>query len=117
MNYKKFDFSGVGINNGNFLGFPYSKLDAQIIIQPVAWDVTTSYGGGTANGPDAIIDASVQLDVTDLDVPNAHKMGLAVADHIPNIQNQNQKYRLLAKSIIDNLEAGLKADKLSLIHI
>jgi agmatinase len=115
MNYKKFDFSGVGVKNGNFLGFPYSTSDAQIIIQPVAWDVTTSYGGGTAKGPEAIIDASVQLDVIDLDVPSAHKFGLAVAEDLPRIQLQNQKLRPIAKAIIDCLEAGQEADK-KLLH-
>lgn len=110
MNYKKFDFSGVGVSNGNFLGFPYSTSDAQIILQPVAWDVTTSYGGGTANGPSAIIDASVQLDVTDLDVPSAHKLGLAVAPDLNGIHQLNQKFRPLAKANIDLLEAGQKPD-------
>lgn len=117
MNYKKFDFSGVGVSNGNFLGFPYSTSDAQIIIQPVAWDVTTSYGGGTANGPNAIIDASVQLDVVDLDVPGAHKFGLALAVDINGIHHLNQKFRPIAKAIIDQLEAGQPADKTMLDQV
>jgi agmatinase len=117
MNYKEFDFSGVGVRNGNFLGFPYSIADAQIIIQPVAWDVTTSYGGGTAKGPSAIIDASVQLDVTDLDVPAAHKFGLAVGEDIKGIHELNKAFRPIAKTIIDSLEAGQKADEKQLEQI
>lgn len=117
MKFKDFDFSGVGIKNGNFLGFPYTTSNAQIIIQPVTWDVTTSYGGGTAQGPEAVIDASVQLDVSDLDVPNAHKIGLAVAPYIEEQMQKNDAFRPKAKSIIDALEAGEKEDLKTLYQV
>ncbi len=57
-----FDPNGVGVANGNIFGFPYSEEEASIVIIPIPWDATASYGKGTSNGPNAILDASTQLD-------------------------------------------------------
>lgn len=57
-----FDPNGVGISNGNIFGFPVSENEANIVIIPVPWDATASYGKGTSRGPQAILDASTQLD-------------------------------------------------------
>jgi len=57
-----FDPNGVGIANGNIFGFPYSEEEASIVIIPIPWDATASYGKGTSNGPKVILDASTQLD-------------------------------------------------------
>lgn len=57
-----FDPNGVGIANGNIFGFPVAEADAEIVIIPVPWDATASYGKGTSDGPKAILDASTQLD-------------------------------------------------------
>jgi agmatinase len=57
-----FDPNGVGIANGNIFGFPYTEEEATIVLIPIPWDATASYGKGTSNGPKAILDASTQLD-------------------------------------------------------
>jgi agmatinase len=57
-----FDPNGVGIANGNIFGFPVNKEEANIVITPIPWDATASYGKGTSNGPKAILEASTQLD-------------------------------------------------------
>ncbi len=57
-----FDPNGVGIANGNIFGFPYTEQEADIVLVPVPWDATASYGKGTSNGPQAILNASTQLD-------------------------------------------------------
>jgi agmatinase len=57
-----FDPNGVGIANGNIFGFPIRENDADIVIIPVPWDATTSYGKGTSRGPEVILEASTQLD-------------------------------------------------------
>jgi agmatinase len=57
-----FDPNGVGIANGNIFGFPVQENEAEIIITPVPWDATASYGKGTSDGPQAVLDASTQLD-------------------------------------------------------
>jgi len=57
-----FDPNGVGVANGNIFGFPCNEEEADLIIIPIPWDATASYGKGTSNGPQAILDASTQLD-------------------------------------------------------
>lgn len=59
---ENFDPNGVGMANGNIFGFPYNEDDATIVIVPVPWDATASYGKGTSDGPEAILTASTQLD-------------------------------------------------------
>ncbi len=59
---ENFDPNGVGIANGNLFGFPVTEEEASIVIIPVPWDATASYGKGTSDGPDAILEASTQLD-------------------------------------------------------
>lgn len=50
----------------NFLGIPEIKLNqAQVIVLPVPFESSTSYGQGTKNGPKAIIEASCQVELFD----------------------------------------------------
>lgn len=62
LDMSNFDPNGVGIANGNIFGFPVTEEEAQIVITPIPWDATASYGKGTSNGPQAILEASTQLD-------------------------------------------------------
>ena len=57
-----FDPNGVGIPNGNIFGFPVTEQEANIVLIPIPWDATASYGKGTSDGPEAILEASTQLD-------------------------------------------------------
>lgn len=58
-----FDPNDIGVANGNFCGLPVTKEEADLIIIPIPWDATASYGRGTAEGPDAVLEASLQLDL------------------------------------------------------
>ena len=50
----------------NFLGIPEISQDAaRVLILPVPFEETTSYGHGTKNGPQAILDASRQIELYD----------------------------------------------------
>ena len=60
--HNNFDPNGVGIANGNLFGFPVTESEADIVIIPIPWDATASYGKGTSDGPQALLDASTQLD-------------------------------------------------------
>tara|TARA_B100001113_G_C20996238_1_gene572864 strand:- start:11 stop:901 length:891 start_codon:yes stop_codon:yes gene_type:complete len=50
---------------GNFLGLPDLGGDADIIIASIPYELTTSYGQGTARGPAACIEASGQVELFD----------------------------------------------------
>lgn len=59
---KNYDPNDVAVSNGNIFGFPVSENEANLIIIPIPWDVTTSFGKGTAEGPEGILNISTQLD-------------------------------------------------------
>ena len=50
---------------GNFLGIPTPVGEPDFIIASVPYELTTSYGQGTANGPSACIEASGQVELYD----------------------------------------------------
>jgi len=50
---------------GNFLGLPESEETPDIIIASIPYELTTSYGQGTENGPAACIEASTQVELYD----------------------------------------------------
>lgn len=50
---------------GNFLGLPDPGGPADVVIASVPYELTTSYGQGTAEGPAACIEASAQVELYD----------------------------------------------------
>jgi agmatinase len=74
-----FDPNGVGIANGNIFGFPVDEEEADIVIIPVPWDATASYGKGTSNGPEHILEASTQLDFYHPELDNAFQTKVFMA--------------------------------------
>ena len=57
-----FNPNDVGVANGNIFGLPYSLEESEIVIIPVATDITCSFNKGTAKAPQRIIEASLQVD-------------------------------------------------------
>ncbi len=104
-----FDPNGVGLDNGHFIGLPFSEEDAKVVLLPVPWDVTVSYNDGTAAAAENILEASAQLDLYDADVKDAWKMGLYMK---PSDQTWKQRSALLrpkAAAYIEWLEGGSPA--------
>lgn len=64
MDLKTFNPNGVGVDNGAYYGLPFTPEEAALVLVSAPWDVTVSYGAGTALAPDALIEASTQLDLT-----------------------------------------------------
>ncbi|MCC5639394.1 agmatinase SpeB [Nostoc sp. CHAB 5844] len=95
--------SGVGEINGNLFGLPFDYESANLIVFAVPWEVTVSYGGGTANGPQRILDASIQLDLFDFDNPNGWKQGIFLVEIPQDTLEKNNYYRTLAAQIIARL--------------
>lgn len=70
------------------------------------WDVTVSYGTGTSEAPDAIIEASMQLDLCDALSPGAWRLGIATADIDYSLLETSQRLRSDAERVIRHLEEG-----------
>lgn len=98
--------SDVGQINGNIFGLPFDYDSANLIIIPIPWEVTVSYGAGTANAPQRILDASPQLDLFDFDNPDGWKQGLFMMEIPQDMLDKNKYYREQAAIIIERLEQG-----------
>ncbi len=99
-----FDINGIGQPNGNIFGLPFSYEESEVIILPVPWEVTASFGSGTANGPEAIMEASIQLDFYDADFPEKWKKGIFMKPVSLEIKKLNSKLKKQADVCINYLE-------------
>lgn len=101
-----FDPNALARKDLGIYGLPFDIQTARTVLLPVPWEVTVSYGAGTADGPEAILEASSQVDLFDPDVPDAWKIGLAM-DEIPStIKELNERQRTKAERYIKCLEQG-----------
>lgn len=101
----KFDPNGVGVK-GTLFGLPWTEEESEIIVLPIPWDVTVSYGAGTAYAPQSILDASSQIDYFLLDKPEAWRTKVAMTD-IPEVWLAKRKdLRWKAEQYINWLEEG-----------
>lgn len=105
-----FDPNGPGLKDAGLFGLPFSEEEAELIILPVPWDVTVSYGAGTRNGPEAILWGSKQVDLHYHGIKDAWKMGIAMRQIPMEWQDLNKHYRKKAESVIEALEEGASED-------
>ena len=101
-----FDPNAPGDAAAGLFGLPFTPEEAQVVVVPVPWEVTVSYRAGTAQGPAAIHDASLQVDLFDPDLPDAWKLGLALEAEDAAIAETSRKLRPQAADYIAWLEAG-----------
>ncbi len=101
-----FDPNAVGNKNCGIYGLPFTPQTASAVLIPVPWDVTTSYGGGTFQGPEAILEASYQVDLYHPDFPTGWEAGYAMLDSPQNWIKENNALRDKAAQIIAALEDG-----------
>ena len=75
VDLSNYDPNDVSNPNNNIFGLPTNEDNAQLVIVPIPWEVTVSYGSGTARAPEAILKASFQVDLFDPEMPDAWKQG------------------------------------------
>lgn len=101
-----FDPNGVGIANGNLFGFPVTEQEANLVIIPIPWDATASYGKGTSKGPQAILDASTQLDFYHPKLDKAYKTKVFMTEISEEWQQINDRLCAEGCDYITFLEDG-----------
>jgi agmatinase len=109
---RDFDPNSPGDPNSSLFGLPFDTAEAQLIVLPVPWDVTVSYKDGASRGPDAVLQASVQVDLFDPSVPDAWKLGLAMDEISDEVRAVASRLREDAKAYITAITTGI--DPLSL---
>jgi agmatinase len=103
-----FDPGAPATGDGVF-GLPFTEHDARVVLVPVPWEPTTSYGKGAAEGPKAILRASRQIDLFDLETGRPYEAGIAMLPVDPEIVRMNEEACALAEPIIAAGGAGSDA--------
>ena len=102
----KFDPNSAGNPNNNIFGLPFSEDEARLIILPVPWEVSVSYGVGTARNTDRVFKASLQIDLFDRDSPNAWRQGYYMRPFDQKVLLKSDYLRKEAELYIDYISTG-----------
>lgn len=104
-------------DDAGFLGVSLDPIDSKLVIIPVPWEATTSYGGGTSKGPEVIIPASHQLDIGDAAFGEAFRAGITVLPEDPAIRGLNEEAKKAAAEIIEACKNnGAVPEKLAFVN-
>lgn len=110
MKKPAFDPNAISPKNGCFLGLDYSLEESPIAIVQAPWDVTTSYRPGTVYGPEAVIEASYQLDMYSHHTETAWNTKIATLPLKKQWKQLSVTLRSEAEKIISSLEKGIPED-------
>jgi agmatinase len=97
---------GAAASFDGIYGLPHSVDEARVVVVPVPWDATTSYRAGTSAGPAAVLAASRQVDLFDVETGRPYEAGIAMLPIPDEVVGWNDEARRLAEPIIANGGAG-----------
>ena len=112
-----FDPDAAGTPGSGIFGLPFTREQAGIVLLPVPFDATTSYGHGTARGPDAIFDASMQVDLYDRRFGRIYERGIFMESSDETISSLSESARALAAPLIEAGGADPKEDAAAVARI
>lgn len=92
--------AAAALDSGVF-GLPDSADEAKVVLLAVPFEATTSYGGGTVNGPEAIRQASRQVDLFDIETGKPYEAGIHMLEESDEVLDWNNEARDAAKIVID----------------
>ena len=101
-----FDPNLVSNPNNNIFGLPTTEDEARVIIVPIPWEVSVSYGAGTSRAPEAIFKSSLQVDMFDPDVPDGWKQGFYMRPVDRKLLMKSDYLRKEAELYIDYISKG-----------
>jgi agmatinase len=113
-----FDPSQPGLADASVFGLPFTADESEIIIVPAPWEVTVSYGAGASDGPEAIMEASFQVDLNHQEFPDLWKLGMYMdnGELTKEWAEKSSKFKAMAQPIIQALESGLKIEDDAALH-
>lgn len=106
LDLNNYDPNSVGNPNNNIFGLPSTEDNSLLVILPVPWEVTVSYAAGTARAPEAILKASLQVDLFDPEMPDAWKQGFYMRPVDKKILMKSDYLRKEAELYIDYISKG-----------
>jgi agmatinase len=106
VDLSNYDPNSVSNPNNNIFGLPTKEEDSKLVLVPVPWEVTVSYGTSTARAPEAILKASMQVDLHDPEFPDAWKQGFYMRDCDKKVLMKSDYLRKEAELYIDYIAEG-----------
>lgn len=103
---RDFDPDAAAGEASGIYGLPFTPEESRVVIVPVPFEATTSYGGGTSNGPKAVFEASKQVDLFDHETGRPYAAGIAMLDVPKDVLRWN---RAAKRSSIANTAAKVNA--------
>src|SRR5687768_18298776 len=108
MSSSGFDPSAPSQHDGLF-GLPTTVEEAAVVVIPVPWEATVSYGSGTADGPAAILKASRQVDLLDRETGRPYEAGIAMLEIPAEVRGWSDEARGKAAPVIQSGGPGDEA--------
>ncbi|WNG36132.1 agmatinase family protein [Archangium minus] len=96
-----FDPSAAAAPGSGIFGLPHSPDEAHVVLIPVPFEATTSYGGGTSEGPSAVLEASRQVDLFDVETGRPYERGIAMLPEPEQWRAWNTRAKERATPIIE----------------
>ncbi len=100
MTTMTFDPSAPALPGSGVFGLPHGEAEAALVLVPVPYEATTSYGGGCARGPEAILAASRQVDLFDVETGRPYEKGIHMIPLPEEIRNLGRTARAAAAPVI-----------------
>ncbi len=107
----QFDPNAVGNPHNNVFGLPFTEEDARLIILPVPWEVTVSYGAGTSRAAEHVYKVSKQVEILDIDGDCGWKQGFFMKDIDRRLLMKSDYLRKEAELYIDYISKGEIVEK------
>jgi len=95
-----FNPNNAGLTDSQIFGLPFNEEESDLVLLPVPWEVTVSYGSGASAGPDHIFDASYQVDLFHPEFPDLWKRGITLLENSPGMRERSDSLKEKAGEII-----------------
>ncbi|HRO68020.1 MAG TPA: arginase family protein, partial [Pseudobdellovibrionaceae bacterium] len=82
-------------------GIPMTEAESRLVLLPVPWEVTTSYGAGASLGPKLIREASEQIDLFDFETGKSYEEGYHMLPFPDDLKKKNDRFKRIAQEVID----------------
>lgn len=96
-----FDPDAAAAPGSGIFGLPFTRAESRIVLIPVPFDATTSYRPGTADGPNAILAASAQVDLYDRRFGRVYEQGICMLDEDAKIRRASERAAAFARPLVE----------------
>lgn len=101
-----FDPDGAAVPGSGIFGLPHREAQAAVVLVPVPFAATVSYGTGAEAGPEAILHASRQVDLYDLQFGRVYEAGIHLRPAGGFLAGLHASARQQAATVIERGGAG-----------